>query len=199
MSQKVVDGSSWNFVQFPSVTRSNWLDFGEDPDRAPWIFFSDSSPLRDVAKNDYTAWYFKNVLGPICFLDQALHGRGMRSTECPSNIIDVIIMIFGWSTQWYLGKTLKFAQNALSHLWKPHVARVVHAEGWLHEAIMLQGNLQQVFCTSLVPKRPLEWTLEQSNNDKINSTCSVSYDRVYNMREKLNLEYYLQQCVPFEN
>ena len=34
------------------VTRMNRLDFGEDPDQNTMIFKSDSSPLRDKAKND---------------------------------------------------------------------------------------------------------------------------------------------------
>ena len=41
--------------QVGCVTRTNWLDFGEDPNPDTRIFFnsgSDSSPLRDGAKND---------------------------------------------------------------------------------------------------------------------------------------------------
>ena len=38
--------------QVRNITRTNWFDFGEDPEAESDIFFSDSSPLRDRAKND---------------------------------------------------------------------------------------------------------------------------------------------------
>ena len=40
--------------QVGCVTRINWLDLGKDPDPdlTTRSFFSDSSPLRDRAKND---------------------------------------------------------------------------------------------------------------------------------------------------
>ena len=40
--------------QVGCVTRTNWLDFCEDPDPDPIIFLSDSSPLRDRAKLIYS-------------------------------------------------------------------------------------------------------------------------------------------------
>ena len=52
ISHKVGDGFRLNLVNSLGVcvTRTNWLDFGED--LAPRIFFNDSSPLRDGTKND---------------------------------------------------------------------------------------------------------------------------------------------------
>ena len=47
-------------------------------------FWSDSSPLRDGAKNDIWHDISKMYLAQYVLLDQALHGGGMRSTECPS-------------------------------------------------------------------------------------------------------------------
>ena len=37
-----------------NLTRKKWFDFGDDPDPDPTsgIFLSDSSPLRDGAKNE---------------------------------------------------------------------------------------------------------------------------------------------------
>ena len=37
-------------VQVWCVTKTNWLDFGEDPDRITYL--SDSSPLTDRTKNN---------------------------------------------------------------------------------------------------------------------------------------------------
>ena len=48
-------------------------------------FWSHSSPLRDRAKNDISHVSWKTYRARYVLVDQALQGRGMRSTECPSS------------------------------------------------------------------------------------------------------------------
>ena len=48
-------------------------------------FLSDSSPLRDRAKNDIQHDISKIYWARYVLVDQALRGRGMRSAECPSS------------------------------------------------------------------------------------------------------------------
>ena len=57
--------------QVGCVTRTNRLDFGEDPDpdKTTKIYLSDSSPLRDRAKNDTVLYsmIFQKCIGPDMF------------------------------------------------------------------------------------------------------------------------------------
>ena len=67
--------------------------FGEDPN--PIFIFRDSSPLRDRAKNDIVLYsmIFQKCIGPrYVLVDQALRGGGMRSTECPSSLYNVVML-----------------------------------------------------------------------------------------------------------
>ena len=53
-------------------------------------FLSDSSPLRDWAKNDivlYSMIFQKLYWTQYVLVDQALRGGGMSSTECPSSYL----------------------------------------------------------------------------------------------------------------
>ena len=55
--------------------------------RELYSFFlkSDSSPLTDWAKNDISHDISKIYWARYVLVDQALHGRGMHSIECPSS------------------------------------------------------------------------------------------------------------------
>ena len=65
------------------------IQFGEDPspdlDMRIIYFLSDSSPLRDGAKNDIQHDISKMYWAGYVLIDQALRGGDMRCTECPSS------------------------------------------------------------------------------------------------------------------
>ena len=74
-----------------------WWRSGSDNDD---FLKSNSSLLRDWSKNDISHDIWKMYWVQYVLVDQAVHGGGMRSTECPSSLviffvtIDTIIRFF---------------------------------------------------------------------------------------------------------